>query len=184
MKSKIARIVSWVLNPFVLLIPTQAVLFGSYSSGFSDWRFYVVIFCQVIAILLFVFVSCQLGDVSDLELTNREEREKFVFWVFSLFAVSVVITASDPDLALSNLGLSLASFVVAVITNFFDWKVSGHLAYDTVIVFVLASVSPWFWLGAAALPLVAWSRVVQGKHTWPQVFAGFLAGAFASAFLL
>lgn len=56
-------------------------------------------------------------------------------------------------------------------------KVSLHVAAASLAAAVLLGRGlPFGWLLAAALPVLAWSRVALGRHRWPEVLVGLAVG--------
>ena len=158
--------------------------FGWHSAGTAGLVWAILALAIVTGIPLgYMLLGRQLGWVSDMELTNREERPRFILVSLSsdVLGLAVLWIGGGPRplrlLVLTYLCLAIVMFTVSSF-----WKISMHLAgvggFSTALVFV-------FGLGASlaflSLPLVAWARLHRRKHTPIQLVAGALAGIAAAS---
>ena len=136
--------------------------------------------------LAYMLIGLRRGWVSDMELSHREERPRFILVSLSsdLLALGGLWRAGAPRtiwaLAAVYATLGITTFTV---TNF--WKISMHMigvsGFATLLVFVFGPGAWWTFL---ALPLVAWARLHRKKHTPAQLVAGALVGAGVTAGIL
>jgi hypothetical protein len=64
-------------------------------------------------------------------------------------------------------------------------KISGHLAFAAFATVIFARINIVAGLAAGlSLPVLAWSRVTLSRHTYPEVFAGFILGLVAGVVML
>ena len=129
--------------------------------------------------LAYLMLGKKCGWVSDLELSHREERPRFILISLSsdVLAWIVLWLGNGPHLLrLIILTYFCLAIVMFSISNF--WKISMHMAgvggFSTALVFVFGVPALWAFL---SLPLVAWARLHRRKHDLPQLIAGALAGA-------
>ncbi len=136
--------------------------------------------------LAYILIGMRRGWVSDLELSHREERPRFIVVSVSsdLLALLILYLGDAPhmiwQLALVYACLGLTMFTIS---NF--WKISLHMVsvggFATLLVYVFGPSVWWLFLG---LPLVAWARLYRRKHTPAQLIAGALGGILITALVL
>ena len=128
--------------------------------------------------LIFFTISLKLGWVSDIDLSNREERPAFlaVFIATLLIATILLYFLGAPQklfvYAFSGLLVTVAT---AIVTLF--WKISYHTTVTTSVVSAIAILGGlrFAWLFLLIAP-VAWARVALKKHTlWQVVFGAVVA---------
>jgi membrane-associated phospholipid phosphatase len=124
--------------------------------------------------LALLLLAVSAGRVRNIDLDLRHERP----WpmVMALFITVVGLTVlwalGAPHLLLILLFSTLVGGTIALLITL-RWKISIHAAGAAGAATVMALL-----YGLQALPLligvvlIGWSRVVLGKHTWPQVVAG------------
>ncbi len=136
--------------------------------------------------LVYVLVGMRKGWVSDLELSRREDRPRFILVSVSsdLLALALRIGGGAPRLVWA-LALVYATLGVTMFTISNFWKISLHMVsvsgFATLLVYTFGR---WAALMYLALPLVAWARLYRKKHTPAQLVAGALAGMTITALVL
>ena len=96
----------------------------------------------------------------------------------AILAVLLYFARTQPrtPLVAGTAGVLAMVGVCAVATPWI--KVSLHMAAAALAATVLLWRGiPLGWLLAAALPVLAWSRVALGRHRWTEVVAGVVVGA-------
>jgi membrane-associated phospholipid phosphatase len=136
--------------------------------------------------LAYILIGMRKGWVTDLELSKREERPRFIVVSVSsdLLALLLLYLGGAPhtiwQLALVYACLGITMFSIS---NF--WKISLHMVsvggFATLLVYVFGANFWWFYL---ALPLVAWARTYRKKHTPAQLIAGAVAGILITGLVL
>ena len=136
--------------------------------------------------LVYVLVGIRFGWVTDLELSWREERPRFILVSIAsdLLGLAVLYFGGAPRLvwvlAVIYACLGLTMFTIS---NF--WKISLHMVtvsgFSTLLVYVFGPGAWWTFL---SLPLVAWARLHRKKHTPAQLLAGAVLGAAITAGVL
>lgn len=133
--------------------------------------------------LAYLILGKRLGLVSDLEMTQRSERPRFILISLSsdLLALAILYFFHGPPLLLVMVLTYLCLGVTMLtISNF--WKISLHMAgvsgFSTALVFVFGAPAL---VAFFSLPLVAWARWHRRKHTIAQLIAGAFAGALITA---
>jgi hypothetical protein len=124
--------------------------------------------------------------VCDLELSNREQRPRFILVSFSsdLLGLLILWVGGAPHqiwvLALIYASLGLTMFTIS---NY--WKISLHMvSVSGFSVLIIAIFGPSAWWTLLSLPLVAWARLQRRKHDVWQLLAGAVGGAVITAVVL
>lgn len=185
MADKLARWISILFDSSFLSLPIF-ILFG-YSSGLTDgipakiggilWAVLMVVVVTGIP-LAYLLIGKRRGWVTDLELTRREERPRFILVSLSSDVLALLLLWLGKGPLLLKL-IILTYFCLAIvmfsISNF--WKISMHMAgvggFSTALLFVFGTAAGWAFL---SLPLVAWARLHRRKHTPAQLMAGAIVG--------
>ena len=133
--------------------------------------------------LAYILIGMRRGWVSDLELSRREDRPRFILVSLSsdLLALLVLGLGGAPRL-LWLLALTYACLGLVMFTISSFWKISLHMVsvggFATVLVYVFGLGAWWTYL---SLPLVAWARLYRRKHTPAQLLAGAVGGILITA---
>jgi membrane-associated phospholipid phosphatase len=135
---------------------------------------------------LFMLFQVRRGAWVDTDASGRTERPMLLIaGGVSLAALAGFAAMFRPGSflvrgALVMLGLFAASAILS------RWiKVSLHLAFGMLVATTLVSIgSPAGWVVLATIPTLAWSRLVLGRHTPVEVFAGLFLGAVAGGALV
>lgn len=128
--------------------------------------------------MLYVLVGIRKDWVSDLELSRREDRPRFILVSVSSDILALVLLrwGGAPRLVWA-LALVYAALGVTMFTISNFWKISLHMVsvsgFATLLVYAFGR---WAAVMYLALPLVAWARLYRKKHTPAQLVAGALAG--------
>ncbi|HUY11802.1 MAG TPA: phosphatase PAP2 family protein [Candidatus Dormibacteraeota bacterium] len=176
----LARILSTIFNPFLTSLALFVIL--SSATARTTEEFWKLLFVSAaftsLGPMLFVFWLYASDRISDLDMSQRRERES----VFSAFTLAYVLgglilwAMHAPMLILAALaGYAVAGAIVQVTTRY--WKISTHALGITAALTVLT-----FLEGRAPLPfmvlipMVGWARVYLHSHTIAQVIGGSLLG--------
>jgi membrane-associated phospholipid phosphatase len=124
--------------------------------------------------LALLVVAVAAGRVRNLDLDLRHERPwpMLIALAITVVGLTVLWVLGAPHLLIILLMATLIGGVVALLITL-RWKISIHAGGAAGAATVMAML-----YGVQALPLllgvalIGWSRVVLGKHTWPQVVAG------------
>ena len=179
MKDRLARWISVLFDSSVLSLPIFLTLgYVSAQALGLIWAILTLLIVTGIP-LAYLLIGRKCGWVTDMELSHREERPRFILVSLSsdVLALAALWLGNGPHLlrliVLTYFSLAIVMFSIS---NF--WKISMHMAgmggFSTALVFVFGAPALWAFL---SLPLVAWARLHRRKHTIPQLIAGALAGA-------
>jgi membrane-associated phospholipid phosphatase len=136
--------------------------------------------------LAYILIGMRRGWVSDLELSHREERPRFiVVSVSSDLLALLILHLGDAPHMIWQLALVYACLGLTMFTISSFWKISLHMVsvggFATLLVYVFGPSVWWLFLG---LPLVAWARLYRRKHNPAQLIAGALGGILITALVL
>jgi hypothetical protein len=178
MKDRLARWISVLFDSSVLSLPIFLAL--SYMSAHVLGLLWAMLTLLIVTgiPLAYLLIGRKNGWVSDMELSRREERPRFILVSLSsdVLALAVLWLGNGPHLlCLIVLTYFCLAIVMFSISNY--WKISMHMAgvggFSTALVFVFGVPALWAFL---SLPLVAWARLYRRKHNLAQLIAGALAG--------
>ncbi len=183
MADRLARWVSILFDSSILSLPIF-LAFGWHSAQTSGvlWAILTLIFVTGLP-LCYLLLGRKRGWVSDMELSRREERPRFILVSLTsdVLALLVLRFLGGPQLLIVMVSTYfLLALVMFTISSF--WKISMHMAgvggFSTALVFVFGAPAL---LALISLPLVAWARWHRRKHTPSQLIAGALVGALITA---
>jgi len=182
MADRIARWISVFFDSSFLSLPIF-LAFGYVSSRTLGLLWAILTLLIVTGIpLAYLVIGRKRGWVSDMELSRREERPRFILVSLSsdVLALAALWLGNGPQLLrLIVLSYFCLAIVMFSISSF--WKISMHMAgvggFSTALVFVFGAPALWAFL---SLALVAWARLHRRKHTVPQLIAGALAGVLVT----
>ena len=141
------------------------------------WGVVVAVFSSVLP-MLFIVRGARLGRWDGHHVRNREGRRvPLLLCLVSTVAGLVILLAGGAprDVIALNAAMLGTLLVCAFITRW--WKISLHCAVAGGATATMVLIYGLWWLVlAAAVALVAWSRVVVGDHTVAQVVAGAVTG--------
>ena len=187
MKETLARLISNVLNPFLVgfVIIVLLAFEGTYTTADAlKWAAISLALSvlPVLAVVLFLVRRKKLDGVFE---NPRRQRIGIYLLAVALGVIGYVLLwyLKAPKEIVATFAAGLASVAVFTIINLF-WKISVHAAFiagaATVLIMVYGVAGAWALL---LLPPVAWARVELKQHSWLQVVAGaVIAAAVVLAF--
>lgn len=184
LKEDIAEVISIVASPpLVGTVFFIFLLFKNSPDLSQGLRWLVGISPFLIFIpVLYLVISYRLGWVSDLDLSDRNERPLplTVFIVGVGIAAFILYILKVPmDLYVYVLSGFIMLVVMTIITFF--WKISLHTAtlssiFTAIVVLGGFKFLPFFLI----LIPVSWARVLLRKHSLNQVIAGLLVSTLCT----
>lgn len=182
MTDRFARWISVLFDSSILSLPIF-LAFGYASSLTSGLLWAILTLLIVTGIpLAYLLIGIQRGWVSDMELSRREDRPRFILVSLGsdVLALLILHFFGGPHL-LTVIVLTYFCLAILMFSISSFWKISMHMAgvggFSTALVFVFGASALWMFL---SLPLVAWARLHRRKHNVPQLIAGALAGALVT----
>lgn len=183
MTSSLARFISFILNPLILLLTVPFFLLlrlGSDLNYALTWTAYTFFF--LIALTLFIRECVKRGIFTNMDVSKREQRPL-------LFNVSILMTFiylaglylfDGPQiLVVITVGVMLGILLSSIINT--RIKASMHVATISALIFTTAIVFSGYYLFLLFLiPLVAWARLKIKRHTLSETVVGGLLGVLLS----
>ncbi len=183
MADRLARWISVLFDSSFLSLPIFLAL-GYISARTSGLLWAILTLLIVTGIpLAYLLIGRKRGWVSDMELSRREERPRFILISLSsdVLALLILRLFGGPHL-LTVIVLTYFCLAIVMFSISSFWKISMHLAgvggFSTALVFIFGAPALWAFL---SLLLVAWARLHRRKHNIPQLIAGALAGVLVAA---
>jgi membrane-associated phospholipid phosphatase len=174
----LAQVISRLFGPFSVLpvVVYWLLLFHTGLNYAQKYSIAVILLVVNFAIPLMIFFFLRKsGRISDIDITDRTERNQLLNWVVVCnFVGGVLVWQTNPSAIFKNLYLfgALVLALAVLITNKF--KISLHMVGLTVVLLFAMSVipelvKPWVWF--IIIP-VAWARIYLKKHTLVEIVAG------------
>lgn len=188
--SRLARVLSWTLHPFLLPVYLVVFLltdtpFAFYSAGARFYFAWVILLYGVVIPVLTLALLRSLGRLSDWRVDSRRERRWPLLVGTLCYLLCAVTLAKVPSaIFLRKFILAAACCEALCFVVSLRWKISLHLTAMGAVVALLVvmefvaptrSLLPLF----AALfgaGLLASARLYLGCHNGLQVLAGFSGG--------
>lgn len=176
---KIARLISTISNPLLLLLFVPFVLVYKTSHKIYDamtWSVYSWGFLFTVALLIIYAVKKKV--FTDLDVSRREQRPKLYVacGVFSILYLSGLYLLNGPRiLMLTIIGIIAGLGLMGAVNT--QIKASVHVATVASLTMALVIAYGGFYILLLLLiPLIAWSRVKIKRHTVPEALAGTVMG--------
>jgi membrane-associated phospholipid phosphatase len=176
---RLATLISWICHPLVFVTATVATVVMTQLASRTAWSILAAIFLSVIApTAIMLLLGVRSGRWKDADVSVREERKRFYPIAIPLSAFGTLMTwlVGAPGYILRGGIATLLLLAVAATTNLW-FKISLHTLFVSYCSIILLRVNPI--CGAVAFLLTAlvfWSRLVLGRHTFPETIVGTLLG--------
>jgi hypothetical protein len=182
MKTRLAHLISNLLNPFVISLVVILVLAYETSASPADafkWSLIIVGICVLPVYVASVYLV-RAGQLDGIFSNRRRQRTKI--YVIGIACASIcylllwLLGAPDGLLATLVAGLSSSILYMGINTV---WKISVHTAF--VMAAAILLIILYGWVGAIALimvPLTVWARMELSQHSLAQALAGAVLSGF------
>lgn len=185
MHPRLANIISTIGSP-VLLFPIIASFLTVKEVGLEQAKPAIMTILAIfVALSLFILVRKLRGKISNLDVSDQKQRARNVYLpVLGMIALaSLYFWWKQQSFVYDTLYIGLLLVTCFAINS---WKkISLHTVVATYLSALLLPM--YFWVGAGFFvfaALIAWSRVVLGRHTREEVLLGWIVGsAFGLAHL-
>ncbi len=173
------KIIGIVLHPILLAIPGVFLIVFSSTASINEslyWTFLSLIFSGFIS--LFVILGVKMKFFNNLDVSNRRQRVflyPFAIAIILLFAFVVNMQNGPQSLITSSLLFTVALLVLDIINR--KVKASIHVAAVSAIVTgVILMYGGFFYLLFLLIPISAWARIKQKRHTPTETIVGAICG--------
>lgn len=176
MKTRLAHLVSNLLNPFALSLAVIMVLAYESSASPVDafkWSL-ILIGTSVLPVYVASVYLVRAGHLDGIFSNRRRQRTRIYIIGIACAAVSYLLLwllgASNGLMAALVAALSASILFMAINTV---WKISVHTAF--VMAAAILLIIFYGWVGAIAMvmvPLTVWARMELSQHSLAQALAG------------
>ena len=174
-----ARVISYVLNPFLVAFVSIVSVAAAASSGnlaeAARWAA-ISLALSVLPVFAVVVYLVRQGSLDGIFVASRRQRTRIYALASALGAVGCVVMwyIRAPELLLTSFVAGFIAVVVFLVINLF-WKISAHTAFVTAAAAVMTIIygAPGA-LTFLLVPLIGWARIKLGMHSPAQVAAGAL----------
>lgn len=179
-----ARAVSIVGHPMLLVPVAIALALRGHVDAGQGAAILGVVAGAIVLVGAYLIHGVRSGRLSHIDVSKREERGGFyrVSTIALAIATAALHLSHATTAAVRGTAVALALIVVSSIVN--RWiKASLHTAFAIVaagVVGVGTKNAPLFALFVVAAAAVAWSRLVLGRHTKPEIVVGAILGTLAA----
>lgn len=181
MRERLARLTSYVLNPFLVSFIVIILLAVESTNSTGEALKWAAISLVLSVLPVFTVVICMVRQKKlDGVFVNPRQQRNIIYLLASVLAVigcGLLWYLKAPELLAVAFTAGLAAIVIFMTINRY-WKISLHTAFTaasvTVITIVYGAVGA---LTILLLPPVAWARIRLNQHSPAQVAAGALLSA-------
>jgi hypothetical protein len=176
MKTRLAHLISNLLNPFAIGLVVILVLAFESSASPADafkWSLIMIGICVLPVYVASVYLV-RAGQLDGIFSNRRRQRTKIYFIGIACAGVGYLLLwlLGAPDELLAALAAALSSSALFMAINTV-WKISVHTAF--VMGAAILLIILYGWVGAIALamvPLTVWARMELSQHSLAQALAG------------
>lgn len=174
-----AQLINLVFHPVVLVSPVVFLIVLGSTNQFSDALFWALVSLGfVILISSYILIGMRFGFFTNFDVSKRQQRIYLfpaVIIAGLLYLLSIIYLKGPRELIISIVYFLVSVFVLAVVT--LKIKASVHVGAITAGI-----VSTIYFFGSSynfllfLIPLMAWARIKQKRHTLKETIVGFLLG--------
>ena len=184
---KIAKIISTVLHPFVVIPATLFLLveINNISAEKSILWLLITITLTILPVLIIVLIGRISGKYNDLDISNRLLREDvYRIGIASVFIASIVLMFFDVPIFAKSIQIAgLLSLITSWLINRVT-KISVHtlvIAGAATLLILYGNLLPvHIFIIVVCLISVATARIVTKSHSFSQVILGGAVGVFSN----
>ena len=184
--TQLARWVSILAHPFVMVALLVAVPAMRQSSGNAVQSVLLVVFAVVVPIAGLMFRQVRRGRWSNVDASKPSERPVlFMVALAGLVAALGWLLLNDPQSFLVRGMLVTAGFLLlaALLTRWV--KLSLHVAFAALTATTLCLLgSAVGYALIAVVPLVFWSRIALARHRLHELLVGLMLGILTGIVLV
>jgi membrane-associated phospholipid phosphatase len=178
-----AKVINVILHPVALTLPGVFLIVFQSTKDTNEaflWTFFSVIFSGIVS--LFVLYGVKKGFFNNLDVSNRKQRiilYPFIIAVVILF-IGFVYLMHGPSSLIKASVLIIAALLILDIINT-KIKVSGHVAVvSSLVTGLVYAYGGAVFISILLIPLIAWARITEKRHTLKETVVGALCGIVLS----
>ncbi len=176
---KLAKFITFIFHPMVLVAP--AVFFIILGSGGDYylallWSGITLVFELIVA--SYILLGIKKGFFSNFDVSKRKQRIylfPFIILIGAVFFLSLLIL-NGPKVLL----LAISYFIVAlVIISLVNLKIKASIHVGSITAALISSIfffGPIFTPVLVLIPIMAWARIIEKRHTLREAIVGFILG--------
>jgi membrane-associated phospholipid phosphatase len=181
MKVRLARLISNILNPFLVSGVVLLMLAFKDTDTTAEAIKWAVISLALSVLPIFVLITSMVRQkkLDGLFVNPREQRNIIYVIASALGALGCGLLwyLKAPRLLSVTFTAGLISIIIFMVINYF-WKISLHTAFTAasvaIIIMVYGVIAVWTIM---LVPPVAWARIRLQQHSIAQVVTGGLLAA-------
>ena len=175
---RIARLVSHIFHPLVVVIPTLVIAMIRLGSTIWEAIFWTVLSIAIVNLpmALLLFWGVRSGKYSDASVSIGEQRTSIyaVGGICLVILLAVLIIGKAPVIIIACLVSAVIATVLGYVINRYT-KLSLHSAAMAGCTAVLLWTAPLIGIiMAVCAPLVGWARIRLKHHTPVQILIGWM----------
>lgn len=177
---KFARIFTFVIHPATLTIPTVFLIMfhevGKVSIAIT-WTLASMVFIAIIG--MFILYGVKERFFSNVDISIRRQRVILYAFIISVVLLGVLLISlfRGPTILIYSGIFLVLSLIVFDIINV-RIKASVHVASIATFSIILCGLyGGWAYLTLLFIPLIAWARIVQKRHTLEETIVGAISGS-------
>ena len=179
MKEKFAQFFSLIGHPLITIpIVVSVCLFYFLKTSEAVLASGLIILFLIVPLTIHMYRKSRSGVYANFDVSNQGQRQHWYVYVFLLMClVTIVLYFTTRSLPL-KLGFLLAGLLLlsAQLLNYII-KSSLHASLNVFLAFLLAGITAFgAFLFLIFTGLVSWSRWQLGRHTLPEILAGWVLG--------
>ena len=178
----VARAISIAGHPIVILFVAASVAASTRPGSLPGVWFIGGALALAIVILGFSWIQVRSGRWSHIDASARSERKTLNVFLGAICFGGAMLAWSLTGNSDLSVGLILSGTIAVIALLIAKWvKVSLHVAFAA-----FATALGWpneiaIVAGLLVTAVLAWSRLVLGRHVAADIVAGFLLGATAGS---
>ena len=182
-----ANVLTFLIHPAVLSLPAVFLIVFHEVGSFNEALLWMIVTLIAVGIIgAYVLFGVKRGFFNNVDVSNRKQRVllyPFVAGVVIFFVGCVYLLKGPPVLIFGGIFLVISLLVFDAINT--KIKASVHVASITSLSIVLISLyGGWSYLALLFVPIVAWARIVERRHTLKETIAGGVGGAILTIITL
>lgn len=179
----LARTISTLLNPIVLVTPVPYILVYKITGDPNLSYFWeIVSFIFILILCLFILLGIERHFFTDFDISKRTQRPLLFTFAIGLSAIyTILLYALHAPYVLFIAIFSLIAGLICIELINKITKVSVHVATISAFATFLAVVyGELFLFSFVLVPIVAWARIRTHNHSLKQTLIGAILGIVIS----